>query len=191
VIIQVWITSLLGVISERLLVADENILFIRGTFARRWGSVKGIRAIFSLLASGPAFARQRQAARIQSDRVALDVRLPALAFRHRPANLPLPWHYHCLNSPVIPDKPGKSNRNHERHEIHQRTEIWRNQDVHRVVEQYPPRNPFILRVFSVVRGLNCRRPVFGHPSRPQQRGSQAGWVGVSPLPRHTHTVTSP
>ena len=49
VIIQVWITSLLGVIPERLLVADENILFIRGTFARRWGSVKGIRAIFSLL----------------------------------------------------------------------------------------------------------------------------------------------
>ena len=59
VIIQVWITSLLGVISERLLAVDENILFIRGTFAGRWGSVKGIRAILSLLASGPAFARQR------------------------------------------------------------------------------------------------------------------------------------
>jgi hypothetical protein len=50
-IIQVWITSRLGVIAERLLVADENLLFIRGTFTRRRISVKGIRAPFGLLAS--------------------------------------------------------------------------------------------------------------------------------------------
>jgi hypothetical protein len=52
VIIQVWISTHFGVISERLLVADEKNLFIRCTFARRRVSVKGIRALFDLLASG-------------------------------------------------------------------------------------------------------------------------------------------
>jgi hypothetical protein len=51
VIIQVWITSLFGVISERLPIADENLLFIGGNFTRRQVSVKGILALFGLPAS--------------------------------------------------------------------------------------------------------------------------------------------
>jgi hypothetical protein len=47
---QTWITSLLGVISERFPNADEKLLFIRGMFIRRRVSVKGIRALFGLLA---------------------------------------------------------------------------------------------------------------------------------------------
>ncbi len=42
VIIQVWISTRFGVISERLAIADENLLFIGGTFTRRQSSVKGI-----------------------------------------------------------------------------------------------------------------------------------------------------
>ena len=46
--------------------------------------------------------------------------------------------------------------NHERHELHEGTEIWRNQDALQVGEQYPPHNPLMFRVLSVFRGLNCR-----------------------------------
>jgi hypothetical protein len=47
---KVWMTSLLGAISGRSPIADENLLFIRGIFTRRRASVKEIRALFSLLA---------------------------------------------------------------------------------------------------------------------------------------------
>jgi hypothetical protein len=47
---QTWITSLLGVIAGRFPIADEKHVFIRGIFSRRRVSVKGIRALFGLLA---------------------------------------------------------------------------------------------------------------------------------------------
>jgi hypothetical protein len=52
VIMQVCISTHSGVICERLPTADENLLFIRGTFTRQGASVKGIRALFGLLPSG-------------------------------------------------------------------------------------------------------------------------------------------
>ena len=50
-IIQVWISTHFGVLSEQLPVADENLLFIEGNFTRRQVSVKAIRALFGSLAS--------------------------------------------------------------------------------------------------------------------------------------------
>jgi hypothetical protein len=47
---QVWITCLLGAISGRFPIADERLLFIRGIFSRRRVSVKGIRALYGLVA---------------------------------------------------------------------------------------------------------------------------------------------
>ena len=51
VIIQVWISTHFGVLSEQLPVPDENILFIRGIVTRSRVCVKGNRAFFGLLAS--------------------------------------------------------------------------------------------------------------------------------------------
>jgi|ERR1035437_432346 hypothetical protein len=51
---------------------------------------------------------------------------------------------------------GRNIWNHETHEIHEGTELWRNQNSHWLGEQYPPPKLFMLRVLSVFRGLQCR-----------------------------------
>ena len=53
-------------------------------------------------------------------------------------------------------EPGKSNWNHEIHESHEVKVIWYSRGAHRAGDFCPSRKPFILRVFGVFRGLNCR-----------------------------------
>ena len=48
VIIQVWISTHFGVLSEQLPVADEKWLFIRGNFVPGRAGVKAIRALFAV-----------------------------------------------------------------------------------------------------------------------------------------------
>jgi hypothetical protein len=69
---QVWITSFLGVISERLPIADENPLFIGGTFNPTAGLCKGNSSavwLAGVARAAPSWRRAAQARGKGSTRV--------------------------------------------------------------------------------------------------------------------------